>query len=152
MIRFLFRLVRLAFVLILGAALAAKFLLESHAGEDTEEIDLVNIFGSFNLSSSADPFFGGKITTAFGGTHLDLRRVVPAPTGIYLDVLVLFGGLSLVVPPDWRIVFDGALAAGRFEDLTRPVSDPDAPVLRVGGLVTLAGVEVTSRPSLQPVT
>ena len=152
MIRFLFRLVRLAFVLILGAALAAKFLLESHAGEDTEEIDLVNIFGSFNLSSAADPFFGGKITTAFGGTHLDLRRVVPAPTGIYLDVLVLFGGVSLVVPPDWRIVFDGALAAGRFEDLTRPVSDPDAPVLRVGGLVTLAGVEVTSRPSLQPVT
>ena len=152
MIRFLFRLVRLAFVLILGAALAAKFLLESHAGEDTEEIDLVNIFGSFNLSSAADPFFGGKITTAFGGTHLDLRRVVPAPTGIYLDVLVLFGGLSLVVPPDWRIVFDGALAAGRFEDLTRPVSDPDAPVLRVGGLITLAGVDVTSRPSLQPVT
>jgi hypothetical protein len=150
-IRFLFRLVRLAFVAILGTAIAAKFLLESTAGEDTEEIDLVNIFGSFNLVSGADPFFGGKITTAFGGTHLDLRRVVPAPTGIYLDVLVGFGGLSLVVPPGWKIVFDGALAGGRFEDLTRPATDPDAPVLRIGGLVTLAAVEVTSRPSLQPV-
>jgi hypothetical protein len=151
-IRFLFRLIRLAFVVVLGAAVAAKFLLESHAAEDTEEIDLVNIFGSFDLSSAAEPFFGGKITTAFGGTHVDLRRVVPAPTGIYLDILVVFGGLSLVVPPGWRIVFDGAVAAGRFEDLTRPVTDPDAPVLRIGGLVSLAGVEVTSRPSLQPVS
>lgn len=151
MIRFLFRLIRLGFLAILGTALAAKFLLESHAGEDTEEIDLVNIFGSVNLSSVADPFFGGKITTAFSGTHLDLRRVVPAPTGIYLDVLLVFGGLSLVVPPGWRVVFEGNLAAGRFEDLTRPVEDPDAPLLRIGGLVALAAVEVTSRPTLQPV-
>jgi hypothetical protein len=147
----LFRLIRLALFLLLGAAVAAKFLLESHAAEDTEEIDLVNIFGTVNLISTADPFFGGKITTAFGGTHIDLRRVMPAPTGIYLDILVTFGGLSVVVPPGWRVVYDGALAAGRFEDLTRPVSDPDAPIVRFGGLVALAAVEVTSRPSLQPV-
>jgi hypothetical protein len=76
---------------------------------------------------------------------------MPAPTGIYLDILVTFGGLSVVVPPGWRVVYDGALAAGRFEDLTRPVSDPDAPIVRFGGLVALAAVEVTSRPSLQPV-
>jgi hypothetical protein len=149
--RFVFRLIRLALVTILGVAVAAKFLLESHAGEDTEEIDLVNIFGSFNLVSAANPFFGGKVTTAFAGTHLDLRRVAPAPTGIYLDVLVTFGGLILVVPPGWRVVFDGTVAAGRFEDLTRPASDPDAPILRIGGLVALAAVEVTSRPSLQAV-
>jgi hypothetical protein len=149
--RFLFRLVRLTVITILGAAVAAKFLLESHAAEDTEEIDLVNIFGSFTLASAADPFFGGKITTAFAGTHLDLRRVSPAPTGIYLDVLVTLGGLSLVVPPGWKVVFDGTLAAGRFEDLTRPVNEPDAPIMRIGGLVAAAIVEVTSRPTLQPV-
>ena len=84
-------------------------------------------------------------------THLDLRRVVPAPTGIYLDLLVAFGGLSLVIPPGWKVVFDGTTAAGRFEDLTRPVDDPDATVLRIGGLITLAAVEVTSRPVLRPV-
>jgi hypothetical protein len=56
-----------------------------------------------------------------------------------------------VVPPGWKVVFDGSLAGGRFEDLTRPVTDPDAPVLRIGGLVAIGAVEVTSRPSLQPV-
>jgi hypothetical protein len=150
-IRFLLRLVRRAVVALLAFAVAAKFLLESNAREDTDEIDLVNIFGGYNLASSADPFFGGKITSVFGVTHLDLRRVVPAPTGIYLDLLVAFGGLSLVIPPGWKVVFDGTTAAGRFEDLTRPVDDPDATVLRIGGLITLAAVEVTSRPVLRPV-
>ena len=151
MFGFIFRLLRYAVVALLGAALAAKLLLHSHATEETEEIDLVNIFGGEKLISAADPFFGGKVTTLFGGTLIDLRRVVPAPTGIYLDILVAFGGLSLVVPPGWKVVFDGTVRAGRIEDLTRPVDDPDAPVVRVGGLVALGGVEATTRPMVEAV-
>lgn len=151
MFGFIFRLVRYAVIALLGAALAAKLLLHSHATEETEEIDLVNIFGGEKLISAADPFFGGKVTTLFGGTLIDLRRVVPAPTGIYLDILVAFGGLSLVVPPGWKVVFDGTVTAGRIEDLTRPVDDPDAPIVRVGGLVALGGVEATTRPLVEAV-
>ncbi|MGH8944402.1 MAG: hypothetical protein ACRDWF_16410 [Acidimicrobiia bacterium] len=151
MFGFIFRLVRYAVIALLGAALAAKLLLHSHATEETEEIDLVNIFGGEKLISAADPFFGGKVTTLFGGTLIDLRRVVPAPTGIYLDILVAFGGLSLVVPPGWKVVFDGTVTAGRIEDLTRPVDDPDAPIVRVGGLVALGGVEATTRPMVEAV-
>ncbi len=151
MFGFIFRLIRYAVVALLGAALAAKLVLQSHATEDTEEIDLVNIFGGTKLISAADPFFGGKVTTLFGGTLIDLRRVVPAPTGIYLDILVAFGGLSLVVPPGWKVVFDGTVTAGRIEDLTRPVTDPDAPIVRVGGLVALGGVEATTRPMVEAV-
>jgi hypothetical protein len=151
MFGFIFRLVRYAVVAVLGAALAAKLLLQSHANEETEEIELVNIFGGEKLISAADPFFGGKVTTLFGGTLIDLRRVVPAPTGIYLDILVAFGGLSLVVPPGWKVVFDVPVRAGRIEDLTRPVDDPDAPIVRVGGLVALGGVEATTRPLVEAV-
>jgi hypothetical protein len=151
MFGFIFRLVRFAVIALLGTALAAKLVLESHATEDTEEIDLVNIFGGYKLLSAADPFFGGKVTTLFGGTLIDLRRAVPAPTGIYLDILVVFGGLSLVVPPGWRVVFDGTVTAGRIEDLTRPVSDPDAPLVRIGGLVALGGIEATTRPLVEAV-
>ena len=151
MLGFIFRFVRFAVVALLGAAVAAKLLLQSHATEDTEEIDLVNIFGGHKLISAADPFFGGKVTTLFGGTLIDLRRVVPAPTGIYLDILVVFGGLSLVVPPGWRVVFDGTVTAGRIEDLTRPVTDPDAPIVRVGGLVAFGGIEATTRPLVEAV-
>jgi hypothetical protein len=150
-IGFLFRLVRLVVVLALGAALAAKFLLRSHAFGETEEIDLVNIFATERLISSADPFFGGKVTTAFAGTTLDLRRAIPAPTGIYIDILAAFGAVSLVVPPGWRVVFDGSVVAGAFEDLTRATSDPDAPILRLGGMVAFGALRATTRPSIEPV-
>ncbi|MGH8873359.1 MAG: hypothetical protein ACRDWS_15470 [Acidimicrobiia bacterium] len=151
MLGFIFRLIRLVLIAVLGAALAAKLLLRSHAVAGTEEIDLVNIFGGEELVSSADPFFGGKVTTILGGTQLDLRRAVPAPTGIYLDVLVGLGGLSLLLPPGWKVVFDGTVVAGGFEDLTQPVTDPDAPIVRVGGLVVLGGLVAMTRHPVEPV-
>jgi hypothetical protein len=150
-IRFLFRLIRLAFVLILGAALAAKFFLESHAEPETQEIDLVNIFGGQNLVSSADPFYGGKITNAFGGTVLDLRKATPAPTGVYLDALIAFGGLELVVPHGWRVSFDGNVVAGGFDDSTMPTSDPDAHLVRIGGMVFAGGIRATTRSQVEAV-
>jgi hypothetical protein len=48
-------------------------------------------------------------------------------------------------------VFDGTVTAGRIEDLTRPVTDPDAPIVRIGGLVALGGVEATTRPLVEAV-
>jgi hypothetical protein len=150
-IRFIFRLIRTLFIAVLGAALAAKFFLESHADEDTQEIDLVNIFGGQQLVSSADPFFGGKITNAFGGTVLDLRKAKPAPTGVYLDVLTVFGGLELVVPHGWRVIFDGTVFAGGFDDSTAPTSDPDAPLVRIGGFIVLSRVRATTRSTVEAV-
>jgi hypothetical protein len=144
----MFSLLKLAFFATIAAAVAAKLLLESKGSADTDEIDLVNIFGGENLVSTADPFYGGKITTVFGGTILDLRQATPAPTGVFLDVLVVTGGLDLIVPDGWGVVFDGSVIAGGFDDETVPVDDPDAPQLRIGGVVALGGVRVRSRPSL----
>ena len=151
MLRFIFQLIRLAFMALVGTALIAKLLLRSNANEETQEIDLVNIFGGEHLVSAADPFFGGKITNVFGGTILDLRKATPAPTGIYLDVLVLFGGLSLVVPRGWRVVFDGNVVGGGYDDTTQTTDDPDAPIVRVGGLVAAGGVRATTRSAVEPV-
>ncbi len=151
MIRLLLRLVRLAFFLLLGSAVAAKLLLVSRAEPESQEIDLVNIFGGEKLLSSADPFYGGKITNAFGGTVLDLRKATPAPTGIYLDVLNIFGGLDLVIPHGWRLDFDGSLVAGGFSDETESTDDPDAPLVRVGGLILFGGMRASTRSQVEVV-
>jgi hypothetical protein len=150
-IKFIYRLFRFAFITVLGTAVIAKLVLRSTATEQTQEIDLVNIFGGEHLVSSADPFFGGKITNLFGGTILDLRKATPAPTGIYIDVLVVFGGLSLVIPNGWRVVFDGTAFGGGFDDATQVATDPDAPILRIGGLVVAGGIRATTRSSVEPV-
>jgi hypothetical protein len=142
---------RFAFVAALGTALAAKFLLESHGGAETQEVDLVSIFGGEHLVSSADPFYGGKILTMFGGTLLDLRKAAPAPTGIYLDIAIVMGGLSLVVPSGWRVEYDGTAFAGGFDDATQTTADPDAPVVRVGGYVVMGGFRATTRSPVEAV-
>jgi predicted membrane protein len=145
MFRFIFKLLRLVLVTALGAAVAAKLLLESNAEPTTEEIDLVSIFEGQNLVSEASPFYGGKVMTMFGGTILDLRKATPAPTGIYLDLAVAVGGVSLVVPEGWRVKFKGNLFAGGFSDETRTTSDNDVPTVTLTGFVFLGGVQATTK-------
>lgn len=145
MFRFIFKLFRIALVAALGTAIAAKLLLESNAEPKTEEIDLVSIFEGRHLASEASPFYGGKILSMFGGVLLDLRKATPAPTGIYLDLAVVMGGVSIVVPEGWRVKFEGNLTAGGFQDETRTTADEDALTVTVTGFVFLGGVQATTR-------
>jgi hypothetical protein len=150
--RFIFKTIRLAFFTMLGTAAVAKFMLKSNAGQETQEIDLVTIFASDNLISSANPFYGGKILTLFGGTVLDLLIAAPAPTGIYLDALVWMGGVDLVVPEGWRVEFTGKVVVGGFSDATRTTADPDAPTVRIGGLILFGGLRATTKSPLDVVS
>jgi hypothetical protein len=147
-IRFISKTLRLFFIAAFAAALAGKFLLKSNAGQETQEIDLVTIFGGFNLASRAHPFYGGKILTSYGGTLLDLRGAVPAPTGIYLDVLIWMGGVTLVVPEGWRVDFTGKVIFGGFNDATRTTADSDVPTVQIGGLIIFGGLQATTRSPL----
>lgn len=149
MFRFIFRLFRLALVAMLSAAVAAKLLLESNAEPTTEEIDLVSIFEGQHLVSEAAPFYGGKIMSMFGGVLIDLREATPAPTGVFLDLAVVMGGVSLVVPEGWRVRFEGNLMAGGFSDDTRTTADEDVPTVTLTGFVLLGGVQATTRSSTQ---
>jgi hypothetical protein len=145
-IRFIFRTLRLAILASLGAALLGKFMLKSNAGEETQEVDVVTIFAGENLASHAQPFYGGKVLTMFGGTVLDLRKATPAPTGVYLDALVWMGGISVVVPEGWRAEFTGKAVLGGFNDDTRTTADPDVPKVQIGGVIVLGGLQVTTTP------
>ncbi|MGD2103314.1 MAG: hypothetical protein PVG83_13875 [Acidimicrobiia bacterium] len=145
MIKFLFRLFRWFMIASLGAALAAKFLLESNAEPTTEEIDLVSIFDGRDLKSVADPFYGGKILAMFGGVMLDLRGATPAPTGVYLDVAVCMGGVSLIVPEGWRVKCDANLMLGGFSDVTRTTADDEVPTVYISGTIFMAGLQATNQ-------
>ncbi len=106
---------------------------------------MVAIYGGEDLVSVANPFYGGKILTMFGGTRLDLRQVRPAPTGIYLDLVVIAGGVELIVPTGWRVNFTGTTIAAGFDDSTATTADRDAVKVNVGGFVIAGGVHVTNK-------
>jgi hypothetical protein len=148
------RLLQTYLALLLGASLAAlfaKFALQSKGDPSSEEIDLVSIYGGVHLVSEATPFYGGRSLTVFAGTLLDLRKAQPAPDGIHLDITVIMGGLSLIVPPGWRVRNDADVLAGGFEDLTQPSGEEDAPVLRLTGRVVFGGLQVTTRSPVEAV-
>jgi hypothetical protein len=150
--RFIFRLFRYAILAVLALAGAAKFLLESNAEPDTEEIDLVSIYEGKSLVTSANPFYGGKVLAMFSGTVIDMRKATPAPTGIDLDLAVFCGGVSLVVPEGWRIRSEIRLMGGGFSDNTRTTADPDVPTVRLRGHVVAGGVSATTRSPMEVVT
>ncbi len=145
MIKFLSRLIKLGLAGILGAAAVAKFMLQSNAEPSTQEVDMVAIYGGEDLVSVADPFYGGKILTMFGGTRLDLRQTRPAPTGIYLDLAVVAGGVELIIPKGWRVHFTGTTIAAGFDDATASTADRDSVQVHVGGFVIAGGVHVTNK-------
>ncbi len=151
MFKFIFTLLRALLVAAVGAAVAAKFMLQSNAEAETEEIDLVSIFEGKQLVSAADPFYGGQILAMFGGVLLDLRKANPAPTGIDLNVSVVMGGVSLVVPEGWRVVYEGDIYLGGWSDETRTTADDDVTTVKVTGRLVMGGLQATTRPSVEAV-
>lgn len=151
MFRVLLRLVRVSFLAALGAAAVAKFALQSHAEPETEEIDLVAIFEGKHLISTADPFYGGKVLVMFGGALIDLRRATPSPTGVILDLVVMLGGVSLIVPEGWRVRFEGATHLSGWSDSTRTTSDTDAPTVTLKGRVIMGGVHAIAKSPVEAV-
>lgn len=147
----LFRTLMMALAGAFAAALIAKMTLKSKGDQSTEEIDLVTIVGGQEIVSSADPFYGGKVLTLFGGTLLDLRKAQPAPTGVHLDLAIVMGGFSLVVPSGWKVEFVGDLLGGGYDDATHPTSDPDAPIVRVTGRIIFGGFQATTRSPVEVV-
>jgi predicted membrane protein len=145
MFRFIFKVIRLLGIAAVGTAVAAKLMLESNAEPTTEEIDLVSIFEGQHLVSEAEPFYGGKVMTMFGGVLLDLRKVTPAPTGIYLDLAVVMGGVNLVVPEGWRVKFDGNSIMAGFSDVTKTGADDDVPTVTLTGFIFMGGVQATTQ-------
>jgi hypothetical protein len=85
----------------------------------------------------------------FGGALVDLRDATPAPTGIFLDLAVLMGGVSLVVPEGWRVRFEGDVIAGGFSDETRTTADDDVPTVTLTGFVLMGGVQATTKPPVR---
>ena len=134
------------------AGLAARLLLTSRGGPDSDEVDLVTVYEGLHLRSTADAFMGGTTLALFGGLLFDLRRAHLGPTGAELLVTTVFGGTGIVVPPDWRVEVDARTWLGGLDLSTEPPADDDAPLLRIRARTLFGGLQVESRPRLEAVS
>jgi len=87
------------------------------------------------------------VVTVFGGADLDLRDAILPGREITIRAVSVFGGLSIIVPPEMRVVDSGvAIFGGRdVAGDTAESAGPDTPVLRLSGACIFGGVFVTHK-------
>ena len=87
------------------------------------------------------------VVALMGGVEMDFReaRLPPGVTEVF--VFAVMGGADIVVPPGVHVDLKGFALMGGFgqSGYAPPPTDPDAPVLRIGGFAMMGGVEVSVR-------
>jgi hypothetical protein len=129
----------------MAAAAVVKHAIPSRGDAESDEVALMAVFDGVELKSRAKAFRGGSMLAWYGGVDADLREAQLAPDA-RLSVTALFGGISLRVPPEWRIEKNIRAVAGGFDVSGAEPDDPEAPVLRLEGQALCGGVAVSRKP------
>jgi hypothetical protein len=84
------------------------------------------------------------VVTVFGGADIDLRDAILPGQEITIRAVSVFGGVSITVPPEMRVIDSGvAVFGGRdVSGDTVAAGAPDAPVLRLSGACVFGGMFV----------
>lgn len=118
------------------------------ADETVSYIDEVNIFSGAERKISGKNFKGGRITSIFGGSELDLTDAKLSQGKNVIEVFYLFGGSSIIVPADWVINNKVTAILGGFSDKRTGLASPDdnsENTLTVRGMVMFGGGEIKTR-------
>ncbi|WP_158826813.1 LiaF transmembrane domain-containing protein [Mucilaginibacter lacusdianchii] len=112
-------------------------------GEDF--VDSVTVFSNQKKTILSKNFRGGDIVNIFGGSELDLTQA-DINGRVVLDIVQVFGGLKLIVPPHWQIVSDQAVIFAGVDDKRFNKTTPQSPdkLLVIKGTSIFAGVDIRS--------
>lgn len=105
-----------------------------------DTVDVAAILGGFERRITTPAFRGGAVWAIMGGCALDMRASSIEGEAL-IDVFVLWGGVTIKVPPDWTVILHGTPVMGGFEEKT--VAPPDQRKrLVVRGYAIMGGVQV----------
>jgi predicted membrane protein len=117
------------------------------AGDNPQDyIDEVNIFSGSEKRINTENFRGGKITSLFGGSEINLTASKLAEGTNVIEVFYMFGGSSLIVPGNWTVINNVTSILGGFSDKRfTPVTSADSSrTLVIQGFVMFGGGEIKS--------
>jgi len=109
-------------------------------------IDQTNIFSGSKHRVTNQVFRGGKVSNIFGGTEIDLTQAALPEGQTILTIECVFGGVTLIVPADWKVVLNINAILGGFSDKRLVVKEPTEPnkVLIIRGEAIFGGGEIKS--------
>lgn len=109
-------------------------------------LDSIAIFGGIQKNVVTKDFKGGKVTTFFGGSSINLTQSDINGTAV-LELTQIFGGAELVIPANWRLQSEMVSVFGGIEDKRRFQNDQTADhakTLVLKGTSIFGGLEIKS--------
>ncbi len=112
---------------------------------EKDYFDEVAIFSGSHKIINSDNFKGGNITSIFGGTEIDFSQCKLAEGDVIVDIVMIFGGTTLIVPRDWNVRINVTPIFGGFAN--KVMRNPGVPLdttrtLIIKGVAIFGGGEV----------
>ena len=116
---------------------------EATSGDD--KLNSASIFGGVKKIVTSKNFNGGEIFCFMGGAEINLSQAdITGPVSI--EIIQLFGGTKLIVPPHWEIRTEAIAIFAGVEDKRPPqpgTFDPNK-ILILKGTTVFGGIEIKS--------
>ncbi len=117
---------------------------------DKNSADVINdisVFGGGEKKILSKNFKGGQLTAIFGGSEIDFRKAELAEGINAIDLLCIFGGVSMRVPEGWQVKTEVNAIFGGFSDeraiMDYPLENKEPEkVLYIKGIVLFGGGEI----------
>ncbi|MDB4950730.1 MAG: hypothetical protein JWM27_3379 [Gemmatimonadetes bacterium] len=108
---------------------------------------VIALMGAAKRAGSWTPPRHLHVFALMGGVELDFRTAALPPGVSEITIFAMMGGVEIVVPPGLHVEVNGMGVMGGFDHRAgvAPPTDPNAPVLRIGGFAVMGGVEIRSR-------
>jgi hypothetical protein len=114
----------------------------THA-HDQDGVLRVDVFlSTVSRRVTSQEFKGGEVVAVMGGGELDLREAKLANGRARLEMNLFMGGITLRVPEDWAVEFQGTPIMGGVEDQTRRFAGEPKGRLVVTGVLLLSGIVI----------
>ncbi len=126
---------------------ARTFVSPATGAHVSERQIIVGIMGGAEKKGVWTPAKQIYVVAMMGGAELDFREARFGPGVTEVIVFAIMGGAEIIVPPGVHVDLNGLAVMGGFGQTgsVPPPTDPDAPVLRIGGFGMMGGVEVSIR-------
>lgn len=109
-----------------------------------DSFDDVAVFAGNEKVINTNNFTGGKLTSVFGGSDVDLRQCELQEGTTVIDVFTMFGGCEIKVPAEWTVHVEVTTILGGFEDKRREIvqNADDSRILVIKGFTMFGGGEI----------
>jgi hypothetical protein len=103
---------------------------------------VVALFGGATRNGSWEPPARLSVFSVFGGVELDFTNADLLEGTTDVQILAIFGGVGIKVPPDIDVESQGQGVFGNFSHYCQRAREEGAPLVRIKGLALFGGVEI----------